>query len=105
MDFGFTPEQEMLRASVRKLLEAACPPALPRAMMADPTAHDAALWRALADLGLVGVLVPAEHGGQGGSLLDLVPVLEEMGKAVMPGPFFAATLLGGLTIASAASPE
>ena len=104
MDFGFTPEQEMLRASVRKLLADHCPPALPRAMMADPTGDDPALWRALADLGLVGILVPSEHGGQGGTLLDLVPVLEEMAATMMPGPFFAATLLGGLTLASAADP-
>ncbi len=105
MDFGFDPEQEMLRASVRKLLDAECPPTLVRAMLADATAHAPGLWRQLADLGVLGILVPAEHGGQGGTLLDLVVVLEEMGKSLVPGPFFATTVLGGLAIALADAPE
>jgi alkylation response protein AidB-like acyl-CoA dehydrogenase len=92
MDFGFSPEQEMLRDSVRKLLDAACPPSLARAMMADATAHPPALWRALAELGVLGVLVPAEQGGQGGSFLDLTVVLEEAGKSLVPEPFLATTL-------------
>jgi alkylation response protein AidB-like acyl-CoA dehydrogenase len=103
MDFGFTPEQEMLRASARKLLDVECPPTLVRAMLADATAHAPALWRHLADLGALGILLPAEHGGQGGNLLDLIVVLEEMGRALVPGPFFAAAL-GGLTVGLAASP-
>ena len=105
MDFGFSPEQEMLRASVRKLLDAECPSTLVRAMLADTTAHAPALWRHLADLGLLGILVPSEDGGQGGTFLDLVVVLEEMGKSLLPGPFFATTVLGGLAIAQAGSNE
>jgi len=103
MDFGFTAEQEMLRASVRKLLDAECPPTLVRAMLADPTAHAGPLWRALAELGLVGILVPSAHGGQGGDFRDLVVVLEEAGRSLLPGPFFATTVLGGLAIALAGS--
>jgi alkylation response protein AidB-like acyl-CoA dehydrogenase len=99
VDFGFSPEQEMLRASARKLLDAECPSSLVRAMTTDTTAHDPALWHHLAELGLLGILVPVEYGGQGGSFLDLVVVIEEMGKSLVPGPFFASTLLGGLAIA------
>lgn len=105
MDFGFSPEQEMLRESVRKLLDAECAPGLARAMMADATARPAALWRSFADLGLLGILLPAEHGGQGGSFLDLTVVLEEAGKSLVPGPFLATTVLGGLAIARAGTPE
>ncbi|MEO6026673.1 MAG: acyl-CoA dehydrogenase family protein [Candidatus Binatia bacterium] len=104
MDFGFSPEQEMVRESVHKLLDAQCPPTLVRAMLADERAHAPDLWRHLADLGLLGILVPAEHGGQGGTLLDLTVVLEEMGKALLPGPFFASALLGTLAIALGGSP-
>ena len=78
---------------------------LVRAMLADATAHAPALWRQLADLGLLGILVPAEHGGQGGTLLDLVVVLEEMGSPSSRGRFFATTVLGGLAIALADAPE
>ncbi len=104
MDFGFSPEQEMLRESTRKLLADACPPTVVRAMMNDATAHAPALWRALAELGALGILVPAEHGGQGGDFLDLAVVLEEAGKALLPGPFFATVVLGGVAVARAGSP-
>ena len=104
MDFGFSPEQEMLRESTRKLLADACPPTVVRAMIADATAHAPRLWRALAELGVLGVLVPAAHGGQDGSFLDLAVVLEEAGKALLPGPFFATAVLGVTTVALAGSP-
>lgn len=89
----------MLRESTRKLLAAACPSSVVRAMMSDVTAHSPALWRELTELGALGILVPAEHGGQGGTFLDLAVVLEEMGKALLPGPFFATVLLGGVAVA------
>jgi len=104
MDFGFSPEQEMVRDSVRKLLDAESPSTLVRAMLADERAHAPQLWRHLAELGVLGILVPAEHGGQGGTLLDLTVVLEEMGKALLPGPFFASAVLGTLAIALGGSP-
>ena len=104
MDFGFSAEQEMLRESTRKLLAAACPPSVVRAMMSDATGHAPALWRELAELGALGILVPAEHGGQGGTFLDLAVVLEEMGKALLPGPFVATVLLGGVAVALGGSP-
>ena len=105
MDFGFSPEQEMLRESVRKLLDAACPASLARAMIADATARPTALWRSLAELGLLGILVPEEHGGQGGGFLDLTVVLEEAGKSLLPGPFLATTVLGALAITRAGTAE
>ena len=104
MDFGFSPEQDMMRAAARKLLDAECPSTVVRAMLGDPTAHHPALWRHLADLGAMGILIPADFGGQGGSFLDLVVLLEEMGKSLLPGPFFATSLLGSLTITLAGSP-
>jgi alkylation response protein AidB-like acyl-CoA dehydrogenase len=104
VDFGFSPEQEMMRETARKLLESECPSSVVRAMTTDGSAHAPALWRRLAELGLLGILVPSEHGGQGGSFLDLVVVLEEMGKALMPGPFFASTILGGPALTFGGTP-
>ena len=46
------------------------------------------LWKKMASLGWMGLLVPEAYGGAGLSLVDLVVVLEEMGKVVLPGPFF-----------------
>jgi alkylation response protein AidB-like acyl-CoA dehydrogenase len=94
VDFGFSEEQEMLRRTTARFLRDECPTGLARRMMADETAHDASLWAKLVGLGWTGLLVPAEHGGLGGSFLDLVVVLEETGRALMPGPFFS-TVVGG----------
>jgi alkylation response protein AidB-like acyl-CoA dehydrogenase len=52
----------------------------------------------MAELGWMGLIVPEEYGGAGLSYVDLVVVLEEMGRVVAPGPFFATVLLGGVTV-------
>jgi len=98
MDFGFTEEQEMLRESARKFLEAECPTAFVRKMMEHETAHSAELWKKLAGLGWLGLLIPQRFGGMGGSLLDASVIVEEMGKALLPGPFFATVLLGAAAV-------
>jgi alkylation response protein AidB-like acyl-CoA dehydrogenase len=103
MDFGFSEEQEMLRTSARRFLAAECPTTLVRRMMADTTGHDPELWRKLVELGWTGLVIPEEQGGQGGSFLDLVVVLEEMGRALVPGPFFAAALGGTIPMVEGGS--
>jgi alkylation response protein AidB-like acyl-CoA dehydrogenase len=103
MDFGFTPEQDMLRETARRFLETECAPATVRAAIASPTAHDPALWRQLAELGWLGVLVPEAYGGLGGSFLDLTVILEETGKVLLPGPFFATAVLGTTALLAAGS--
>ena len=103
MNFGFSEEQEMLRDSARKFLEAECPPSFVRRMMDDETGHSAELWKRLASMGWLGVLIPQRLGGMGGTLLDASVLLEEMGKALLPGPYFSTVLLAGLTLAAAGS--
>ncbi len=98
MDFGFSEEQEMLRQSARQFLETECSMAYVRKMMEDDTGYSAEQWKKMADLGWTGLIFPEEHGGAGLNMVDLVVVLEEMGRVVMPGPFFATVLLGGLAI-------
>ena len=94
MDFGFSEEQEMLRDAAKRFLADNCSTKFVRQMMADESAHDAGFWRKLVDLGWPGLLIPEEYGGQGGTFLDMTVIAEEAGKALVPGPFFAAALLG-----------
>ena len=105
MDFGFSEDQELLRDSARKFLDAECPTTFVRKMMEDDSAHATVLWKKAAGLGWMGILIPEEHGGIGGSFLDLVVVLEEMGKSLMPGPFFATVLLGSTAVIVGGSDE
>lgn len=100
MDFGFNEDQELLRDSARVFLEAESPMRLVRQLMSEEEGHSPALWQQLASLGWLGMIIPEEDGGLGLSFVEMALVLEEMGRVVLPGPFFstavcAATLLSG----------
>ena len=101
MDFGFSEEQELLRKSAADFLAKECPMSYVRQMMEDDRGYSDELWNKMAELGWTGLIYPEEYGGAGLSIVDLVVVLEEMGKASVPGPFFSSTCLGGLVILEA----
>jgi alkylation response protein AidB-like acyl-CoA dehydrogenase len=61
------------------------------------------LWTKLAEQGWLGLVFPDQYDGMGLGLVDLVVLMEEMGRAVVPGPYFSAVLLGGLAILEAGS--
>jgi alkylation response protein AidB-like acyl-CoA dehydrogenase len=105
MDFGFSEEQDMLRQSARQFLESECSMTYVRKMMEDDTGYSEEQWKKMADLGWMGLIFPEEHGGSGLNMVDLVVVLEEMGRAVMPGPFYATVILGGQAIELGGSSE
>jgi len=88
MDFAFSEEQEMLRSSTRDFLEKECGPKVVRKAFEGDDAHDPALWKKIADLGWTALAIPEEYGGTG-TFLDLIVVLEECGRALLPGPYFA----------------
>jgi alkylation response protein AidB-like acyl-CoA dehydrogenase len=104
MDFGFSQEQEMLRATARKFFENECTSEFVRARMEEDAAVTPDFWKKLAEQGWLGLVYPEEFGGTGLGFVDLTVLMEEMGRAVMPGPFFS-TLLGGLTILEAGSTD
>jgi alkylation response protein AidB-like acyl-CoA dehydrogenase len=88
MDFAFSEEQEMLRRSTRDFLAKECGSKVVRKLMEGPDAYDPALWKKMAGLGWTSLGFPEAYGGAG-SFLDLIVVLEECGRALLPGPFFA----------------
>ena len=88
MDFAFSEEQEMLRSSTRDFLAKECSPKVVRKQMESADAYDAGLWQKIAGLGWTALGIPEQYGGVG-TFLDLVVVLEEAGRVLMPGPFFS----------------
>ena len=78
----------MLRRSARDFLAKECSSKVVRKLMEGPDAYDAALWKKIVELGWTALGIPEEYGGVG-AFLDLVVVLEEAGRALLPGPFFA----------------
>src|SRR5437016_7986965 len=103
MDIGFTEEQELLRDTARKFLDGECPTTFVRQMMATEAAVTGEFWQKLAENGWLGITYPEEDGGSGLGLVDLVVLMEEVGRAVMPGPYPATVLLGGAAIAEVGS--
>jgi alkylation response protein AidB-like acyl-CoA dehydrogenase len=104
MDIGFSDEQELLRDTARKFLDGECTTKFVREMMASDAAVTTDFWQQLAANGWLGITYPEEAGGSGLGLVDLVVLMEEIGRAVMPGPYPATVLLGGAAIAAAGSP-
>jgi len=98
MNFSFTEDQQLLRSSVRAALDEQCKTAHVRAMMDDRLGYGEPLWSEMAKLGWLGLPFPEPYGGAGLGLVELSIVLEEMGRAAYPGPFFASVVLGGLTL-------
>lgn len=98
MDFQLLEEQRILKATARDLLEEHCPVASVLAMEKDEKGYEETLWRKMADLGWMALVIPEVYEGVGGGLLDLVLMLEEMGRVCLPGPFFSTVVLGALPL-------
>jgi len=92
VDFEFSAEQEALRESVRSFLAARAPRREVRAWYGSERGVPDEVWRGLVELGVVGLLVPAERGGAGGGLVDAAVVLEELGRAACPAPYLASAV-------------
>ena len=98
MYFDFTEEQLMLRRMTRELLGREAAPQVVRRLMEQPEGYSAATWRQLADLGLLGVTIAEAFGGQGLGVVEQALVLEEMGRAALPSPYFASAVLAATAL-------
>jgi alkylation response protein AidB-like acyl-CoA dehydrogenase len=105
MQFGLTESQEILRDSARKFFAGECPMTEVRRLIETETAYDAKLWAKLAEQGYTGIIFPEEYGGVGLGLVELILLLEESGRALLPGPFFTTVVQAGSLIDAAGSPE
>jgi alkylation response protein AidB-like acyl-CoA dehydrogenase len=100
MDFGLSQDQVLLKDTIRRWLEAECPTTRVRAVMESEDGHDSALWRGLAELGVMGLQIPPAHGGAGLELLDVALAAEELGWACTPGPFLGNAMATAALLAS-----
>lgn len=105
MDFSFTEEQDMLRILARDFLAKECPKAKVREMTKDERGYDPQMWRSMAGLGWMGLIFPEEYGGMRASFMDLVILMEEMGRNILPGPYFSTIALCALPLFEYGSSE
>lgn len=85
-------DRAALRAAVVELLADNCSEADVRRVMATSDGYDPKTWQLLGESGLLGLAVAEQHGGAGSSFEEVGIVLEEIGRALYPGPFLATTL-------------
>jgi alkylation response protein AidB-like acyl-CoA dehydrogenase len=105
MDLDLSPEQDMLRDTVRGVCAKHAGLDVVRAMEDDPIGYPDKFWHQLAELGLTGLTIPEEHGGSGMSMLDAVLVYEELGRAIAPSPHFVSSVMSGGVLTVAGTPS
>jgi alkylation response protein AidB-like acyl-CoA dehydrogenase len=105
MDFAFSEQQDLLRTSARQFLERECPPDMVRRWSDDPQGYSPDLWQTMAAFGWMGLVLPETYGGSGLSFVDLTILMEEMGRVLLPAPFFSSIALGALTLLETGSDE
>jgi len=95
MEFSFSEDQDELRRAARRFLEVASSEERVRAAMETEQGYDSATWEQLSEeLAWTALTIPEEYGGLGMSYLDLHPLMEEMGRALLCSPFFSTICLG-----------
>ncbi len=92
MNFGLTEEQEVLRRVARRFLDEQAPMEKVREMMVSPEGFAEPLWAQMADLGWLGLAIPEEFGGSSLGWVDLVVLLEETGRSLLPAPLISTSL-------------
>lgn len=95
MDLGLSEQQELLKNAARDFLEKECPETLVREMEEDEKGYSPDLWKKMAEQGWQGLLIPEAYGGADFSYLDLIILIEEFGRSLVPGPFLS-TQVGGV---------
>ena len=99
VNFAFNEEQEELRKTTRQFLEAKSDEAAVREQMDTEAGYDAAVWNQMGEqMGLQGLVIPEEYGGSGYGYIELVVILEEMGRSLLCAPFFSSVVLAANTL-------
>ncbi len=104
MDFGLNEEQEMMQTMTRDFLSGEYTDKVLKAMVKDDKGYTPELWKKMQEMNLTGLSLPEKYGGVG-DFLDLMVVLEEMGRVCFLGPYFSTVVLGASTIREAGNEE
>ncbi len=104
MDIAFNEEHEELRRSVRRFLEDRSDEQAVRRTMDTDQGYEEDVWKQMAEqMGLQGLIVPAEHGGAGLGAVEMMVVLEEMGRALLCAPYLSTAVLAASALSEAGS--
>jgi acyl-CoA dehydrogenase len=93
MSVALTQEQRDLGDAVADLMAKRCPESEVRRLMDSAAGYDVDVWNDLAEMGILGLLIPADHGGSGAGFVELSVVCEQMGRALLCAPYLSCAVL------------
>jgi len=105
MDYELNEEQRILQKAAADFLKKECPKELVRSLDDSDEGYSPQLWRKMAELGWMGLMLPEKYAGSEWSFLDMAVLLEEMGYNICPGPFIPTTILGSFPLLKAGSED
>jgi alkylation response protein AidB-like acyl-CoA dehydrogenase len=105
MELGPNEAQQIIKTNARQFLGDSCPTEHVRDMEDDAAGFDPEIWKQVCEFGWAGMLVPEEYGGFGGDMTDIAVLAEEIGRALLPSPLFASSVVGALTVMAAGNDE
>jgi len=104
VDLKFSETQEMLKKMASDFTSAECPKAKVRELEEDETGYSPDIWKKMAGLGWMGLIIPEEYSGMEMAFQDLIILMEELGRNILPGPFFS-TVVGTFPILEGGTEE
>jgi alkylation response protein AidB-like acyl-CoA dehydrogenase len=105
MDLDLSEEQQMLRDMVRGVCASYAPLTTVRALEDDPVGYPTELWKQMAELDLIGLMLPAQYGGSEMSALEGAVVYMELGRALAPTPHFVSAVMSAGVLLRAGTDE
>jgi alkylation response protein AidB-like acyl-CoA dehydrogenase len=103
VNFDLTEDQKMLRDTAAAFAKKESPIARKRKLAATELGYDRATWKQMGELGWLGVLLPESVGGYGGTMVDAALILEQFATTLVPEPYLASVVLGGMAVLRAGS--
>src|SRR5215471_16366072 len=104
MEFDLNETQKLFQTSARELFSQECPSVLVRDTTEKDVPHAQNLWKHLAEQGWTGLIFPEEVGGLGLGMVEMAVAFEEMGRALVPGPYFSTVPMAGTAFQQAGTP-
>ena len=105
MDLSLNEHQRMLEQSVRSFMERRAPRSKIVQLQRSEPGYEPEVWKTIAELGWLGLLIPDSYGGGSGSLTDAAVLFQEFGRGPLPGPLFSSSILSALVLLEAGSEE
>ncbi len=105
MDLSLTENQEMIKSSAREFVQREYPKDVLLDLDKGQTGRAPELWNLVADMGWLGLIIPPEYGGEGGSLMDAGVLFQELGRGPVPGPLFSSGVLGSMIVMEGGTEE